>query len=238
MKQDDDDTDREISDDNSEDPGESNLSSDIDEDNLDTKQEVLHLDQACRDRTVRKTKVPLSQKRSRVDTVIARTSLPNLRHPAGAIAPSLLKCQKSAINILRESAIVPAQALQLPKAARDQSVPQLMAGGDHNIIRHQKATFGVVKQFMESIVITKTPWPIISDEMYPIVDEDSQLAIEAHDCQRALTDAPMCTPSMSEFPVGPSPQIDLQTGRAVSVYSVFCFLIGCMMILNPKNMDS
>jgi len=45
MKQDDDHTDREeISDDDSEDAGESTLSSDIKEDDLDTQQEVLHLD--------------------------------------------------------------------------------------------------------------------------------------------------------------------------------------------------
>ena len=46
MKQDDDDTDREeISDDESEVLGESILSSDIEEDDLDNQKEVLHLDQ-------------------------------------------------------------------------------------------------------------------------------------------------------------------------------------------------
>jgi hypothetical protein len=47
--QDVDDIDLEISKDDSEDPGESTLSSNIEEDNLDNWQEVLHLDQACRD---------------------------------------------------------------------------------------------------------------------------------------------------------------------------------------------
>jgi len=52
MKQDDDDPDRgEISDDISNDPGESTLSSDIEEDDLDNMQEVLHQDRACRDET-------------------------------------------------------------------------------------------------------------------------------------------------------------------------------------------
>jgi hypothetical protein len=32
---------------------------------------------------------------------------------------------------------------------------------------------------MEVIVFTKTPWPIISDEKYWMVDEASKLAIEA-----------------------------------------------------------
>jgi len=52
MKQDDNDTDREISKKESEDHGESTLSSDIEEDDLDNQQEVLHQDQACLDKTI------------------------------------------------------------------------------------------------------------------------------------------------------------------------------------------
>jgi hypothetical protein len=99
MKQDDDDTNREISENKSEDLGKSTLSSNIEEDDLDNQQEVLHPDQAHRDKTIRTTRVPPPKKRSCADTVIARTSLPNLRHPAGAMAPPLLKHQKSTINI-------------------------------------------------------------------------------------------------------------------------------------------
>jgi len=51
MKQDDDDTDWDISDDNMHDPTESTLSSNIDEDDLDDQQEVLHLDQVRHDKT-------------------------------------------------------------------------------------------------------------------------------------------------------------------------------------------
>jgi len=92
MKQDDDDTDREISQNESEDPGVSSCSSDIEEDDLDNQLEVQHLDKARCDMTIRTTRVPLPKKRSRADTVIAHTSLPNLWHPARAIAPPLLKC--------------------------------------------------------------------------------------------------------------------------------------------------
>jgi hypothetical protein len=67
------------------------------------------------------------------------------------------------INILRESDIVPAQALPLPNASGDQRIPQIKAGGNHNIPQHQTATFEVVKRFMEAIVFTKSPWPIISN---------------------------------------------------------------------------
>jgi len=94
------------------------------------------------------------------------------------MAPALLKCQKSTVNILREFEIIPAKALPLPKAGGDHSVPQPKAGGDHNVFQHQKATFEVAKRFMEAIVFTKTPWPIISDEMYTMVDKAWQLAIE------------------------------------------------------------
>src|SRR5882757_5550138 len=221
MKQDDNDTDREISENESEDLGESTLSSGIEGDDLDNQLEVLHLDQVHRDKTIRTTRVPPPKKRSRADTVIARTSLRNLRHPAGAMVPPLLKRQKSTINISRESYIV--QALPLPKAGGDLNVPQQNpGGGDHKVPQHQMATFEVAKRFMEAIIFTKTPWPIISDEKYSMVDEDWQLAIEAQDRQRALAGAPVGAPSVCQLPGGPSLKINPQTREAVSVYSVFC----------------
>jgi len=101
------------------------------------------------------TRVPLPKKRSRADTVIARPPLPNLRHPVAAIAPPLLKRQKSAINISRGSDVV--QALPLPKAGGDHNVPQPKASTDHNVPQHQKATFELANRFIEAIVFTKTP---------------------------------------------------------------------------------
>jgi hypothetical protein len=96
------------------------------------------------------------------------------------MVPPLLKHQQSTINISRESDIV--QALPLPKAGGDQNVPQQKpSGGDHNVPQHQKATFEVAKRFMEAIVFTKTPWQIIFNKKYSMVDEAWQLAIEAHD---------------------------------------------------------
>jgi len=144
MKQDDNDTDREISENQSEDLGDFTLSTDIEEDDLDNQQEVLHSDQARRDKTLRTARVPLPKKWSHADTVIVCTSLPNLRHPAAAMAPPLLKHQKSTINISRESDIV--QALPLPNAGGDQNVPQQKpGGGDHNVPQHQKATLEIAK---------------------------------------------------------------------------------------------
>jgi hypothetical protein len=112
---------------------------------------------------------------------------------------------------------------------------QKPGGGDHNVPQHQKATFEVAKQFMETIVFTKTPGSIISDEKYSMVDEAWQLAIEAQDGQRALAGAP--APSVCQLPGGPSLKIDPQTRKAVSVYSVFCS-IGLMMMLKHKNIHS
>jgi len=237
MRQDNNDTDREISKNENKDVGESTTSSDIEEDDLDILQEVLQLDQACCDKTIRTTRVPPPKKWSRADTVIACTSLPNLRHPARAMAPPLLKLQKSTINISRESDIV--QELPPPKGGGDHNMPQQRpGGGDHNVPQHQKATFEVAKRFMEAIIFTKTPWPIIPDEKYLMVHEAWQLAIEAQDRQRALGCAPAGTPSGCQWAGGPSLKIDPHTRDAVSVNSVVCSSIGLMMMLNPKTIHS
>jgi hypothetical protein len=68
-----------------------------------------------------------------------------------------------------------------------------------------------------------------------MVDKASQLAIEAQDRQRALAGAPVSTPSVCQLPSGPSHKIDPQTREAVSVYSVYCSLIGLVMIPIPNN---
>jgi len=93
MNQHDDDTDCEISNDKSEDPGESTLSSDIEDDDSDIRHHVLYLDKRRRDEIIGTTMVPLPKNQRCANTVIARTPLPNLRHPVAAIAPPLLKCQ-------------------------------------------------------------------------------------------------------------------------------------------------
>jgi len=148
----------------------------------------------------------------------------------------LHKCQKSTINISHESNVV--QALPLPKAGGDHNIPQPKAGGDHNVSQHQNATFEVAKRFMEAIVFTKTPWPIIFNEKYLMVDAAWKLAIEAQDHQQALADAPVGTPSVCQLAGGLSLKIDPQTQEAVSVYSVFCSSIGLMMIPNHQKIHS
>jgi hypothetical protein len=233
MNQYDDDSDREISNHKCEQPAESTFSSVIEEDDLDIWQEVQHLDQIHCDKTIRTTWVLLPMGRSRADTVIARTPLPNLQHPVAAIALTLLKREKSAINISCESDIV--QVLPLPNTSGDHNVPQPKAGGDHNVPQHHKATIEIAKRFMEAIVFTKTPWPIISNEDYSIVDEAWKRAIETQDHQRALAGAPIGTPSVCQLPSSPSLKIDPPARVVVNVYSVFCSSIGLMMILNPQK---
>jgi len=238
MKQDDDDTDWEISENKSEDPGVSTLWSDIEEDDLDHQPEVLYLHQARRDKAIWTTSVPPPIKRSCADTVIECTSLPNLRHLAGTIPPPLLKLQKWTINIICESDVVSAQALPLPKTGGDQNGLQPKAGRDHNVPQHQEATLEVAKRFIEAIMFTNNPWPIICDEKYSLVAEDWKLAIDAQDCQRALAGALVGTPSVCQLPSGPSLEIDPQTWQAVSVNSGFYSSIGVMMILNPRTIHS
>jgi len=119
------------------------------------------------------------------------------------MAPLLLKCQTSTINILRKSYIVPTLALPLPKAGGDHSVPQPKDRGDHSVPQNQKANFEVAKQFIEAIAFTMTPWPVISDEKYLMIDEAWQLAIEDLDWQRKLAGAPVSTPSVCQLPSCP-----------------------------------
>ena len=130
------------------------------------------------------------------------------------MTPPLLKFQKSSLlNELSESDRAPsARALVLTsKSSGDQNIPQHKPSSDQNIPQHQKATFEVVKRFMEAIIFTKTPWPILSDDKYSMVQEAWKLAIEAQDHQRALAGAPVGTPSVCQFPGCPSLKIDPQT---------------------------
>jgi len=218
LKQDDN-TDQEISDDGSEDPRESNVSSDIKEDDLGHQQEFLRLSQACRNNSLRTARVPLQWKRGRTHTVIACSPFPNSRHGAWAMAPQLLKRQMSTLlNKLSESDRAPS-TLALPprKSTGDQNVPQPESTADQNIPQKQKATFEVAKRFMEANIFTKTPWPILSDDKYSFIKEASKLAIEAEDRQGALAGAPGDMPSVCRLPGGPSLKIDPQTREAVGL---------------------
>jgi hypothetical protein len=78
MNHDDDDTDCKISNDTIDSPGQSTLSSNIEEHYLDIRHEILHLDQTRCDEKKGTTRVPLRKKRSCADSVMVCTSLPNL----------------------------------------------------------------------------------------------------------------------------------------------------------------
>jgi len=134
------------------------------------------------------------------------------------MAPPILNGQKSTLlNKLSESDHAPStQALPLRKSSGDQNVPQPKVSADQNVPRHQKATCEVAKRFMEAIIFTKTPWPILSNIMYLMIEEAWKLAIEAQDHQRASGGAPVGTPSFCELPGSPSLKIDPQTREAVS----------------------
>jgi len=179
-----------------------------------------------RNKTLHTTSVPLPEKRSRADTVIARPPLPNSRNLPVALAPPLLKRQKSSLlNKLSQSdRATSARALVLPnKCSGHQNIPQPKASSDQNIPQHQKASFEVVKWFMEAIRFTKTPWPILSDDKYSMGKDAWKLAIDVQHHQRALAGAPGGTPSVWQLPGGPSLKIDPQSREAVSLE--FCLIL-------------
>jgi len=82
---------QEIGDDDTEDTGEYTVSSDTEEDKLNHHQEVLHLRQTCRVKSVRTIKVPVWKKQSHANTVIPCPLGPNSRNLAAVMAPPLLK---------------------------------------------------------------------------------------------------------------------------------------------------
>jgi len=69
---------------------------------------------------------------------------------------------------------------------------------------------------MERIIIAWTPWPIISDDKYPMVENALKLHIEVQDCQWVLAGAPIGTPFVWQLSYSPSLKIDLQRLEAVS----------------------
>jgi len=200
-----------------------------------TRRRFIHLHQVRNDEIIQTTRVSQPKKRSRAETVLARTAIPNLWHPPRAIAPLLLKFQKSTINTVRKSDVVPAQALPLPKADGDLHIPQPKASGDYNISQHQKATYGEAKQFIDAIVFAKTPLPIISDEKYFMVHESWKLMIQTQDCQQPLAGALVGTPSVCQLPIDPSFKINPQSREDKSVYFVCCSSIGLILIRNPRT---
>jgi hypothetical protein len=62
------------------------------------------------------------------------------------------------------------QALPLHKSSRDQNVPQSQAGAYQNVSPHQQVNIVVAKWFMEAIVFTKTPGPVLSNIKYNMVE--------------------------------------------------------------------
>jgi len=71
-----------------------------------------------------------------------------------------------------------------------------MASGGYNIPQHQKATSMVSTRFMDEMMLTKSPSPIIFDEMCQLVDESWVLAIDGQEYQWASGGTPVGTPSV------------------------------------------
>jgi hypothetical protein len=209
-----DDTDQEIGDVAKEDTVESTILSNIQADNLDHQQEVPRLGLVHWDKSLPTTRVPLLKKWSRADTVLECPPFPNTRNLPTAMSPPLFKCQMSCLlNKLSMFEHAPsARALVVPnKSSRALNIPQPKASSDQNIPQHQEATFEIAKRLMEAIVFTKNPLPILSDNMYMMVEEAwTILVIEAQDHLWALPGALEGTPSVYQLPSSLSLKIDLE----------------------------
>ena len=142
------------------------------------------------------------------------------------MAPPLLTRQHSSLlNKSSESDSAQSSwALVLPnKPSGDQNIPQPIASSDQNVHQHQKGTVEVSQRFMEAMVFTENPWPIISDDKYSMVEAAWKLAIETQDRWRASAGSPVGTPSVCQLPGGPSLKINPQTREAVS--PEFCLML-------------
>jgi len=79
--------------------------------------------------------------------------------------------------------------------------------------------------FVGAIILRKTSWPIVSEEMYAKVDNTRKLAIQDHDPQWELAGAPVDTPSVCDYPGCPSLHIDqeLRTAYCLEFWEIFIY---------------
>ena len=145
MKQNDDNTDREISENESEDPGESTLSSDIKQDDFGqpaggpiSRPGALRYNNMNNKGSSTKGTEPCGHCHCHHFTCKSATFGWGHRTTIAQVA-------KSTIDILCESDVVPAQAIPLLKAGGAQRVPQPEASRDHNVYQHQMVTVEVAK---------------------------------------------------------------------------------------------
>jgi len=202
-----------------EDTIESTWSTDIGEDDFDHQQELLPLGLVYRDKLLRTTRVLLQNKRSHVDTFVACPLLSNSRKSLGSMAPPLLKHQKSALlnTSSKSDRVLSSQTLPQSKWSGHQDVPHLKARADSHVPQHQKATVEVARRFMEAFLFMKTPWAILFDDKYTMLEEGLNLAIVAQDRQQVVAASPVSTQLVCELPSRPSLKIDRQTGTAPSL---------------------
>jgi hypothetical protein len=77
---------------------------------------------------------------------------------------------------------------------------------------------------METIVCTKNPWQVSSDDWNSMVDAAWKLAIKAQDCQYTWVTASVVSLCVSQLRSGLSLTLDAQTDDAVSVW-LFCSML-------------
>jgi len=76
---------------------------------------------------------------------------------------------------------------------------------------------------MEAVIFRKTPWPVLSDVNYLLIEEAWTIAIHTQDCQWSLAISPVGAQSVCQLHGSQSLNIDLQKWEAVS--PAFCVTV-------------
>jgi len=172
------------------------------QDTLNHPQTVLLEGQACWNKSIWTSKVVLLKKWTCADTVLTHPPLPNSRDSAAAMAPQLLKHQKTTLlNTLCKFDHAPSvQVLPLPKSTGDQHAPHSKACWDQNVAQQQHNSCEVAKIFVQPIVFMKSPWTMLSGQKYSMVIEAGIQDIQARDCQLVLAGVPEGILSVRQLP--------------------------------------
>jgi len=171
------------------------------------------------DKSLLTTNVPLPNTWHCADTVIELTLLSHSRNPAGAMAPPLLKWQKSTFlhKLSVSDHTLSTQALPLYKSSGDQecSTTQGQCRSESSAI--PKGYFcGSEKVHGGNRKQEDSLFNFICN-IYLMVKKAWKLAIEGQNSQWALAGPGVGMPSVCQLPGGPSLTIDLQTPEGVSL---------------------
>lgn len=85
------------------------------------------------------------------------------------------------------------------------------------------ATIDITNNFVKVVIFIRTPWPILCDDNYSIVQVVWTLNIECQNWQRPIAGASIGTQSVCQLPYGAYNKIDPQLQHAIRL--VFSLLL-------------